>query len=103
MVVDQLRDFLENGNVRNAVNFPAIRMARAGKARLCIANRNRPNMIGALSHVVGEAGLNIAQMRNASRGEIAYTLIDVDSRLPDGLTGSIAGIDGILSVRAIDA
>ena len=103
MVVDQLRDFLENGNVRNAVNFPAIRMSRAGKARLCIANRNRPNMIGALSHVVGEAGLNIAQMRNASRGEIAYTLIDVDSRLPDGLTGSIAGIDGILSVRAIDA
>jgi D-3-phosphoglycerate dehydrogenase len=103
MVVDQLREFLENGNVHNAVNFPNTRMARAGKARLCIANRNRPNMIGQLSHVLGEAGVNIAQMHNASRGDIAYTLIDLDSAASDALVAAIRSIEGILSVRAISA
>lgn len=101
MVVDQLRDFLENGNVHNSVNFPNTRMARAGRARLCIANRNRPNMIGQLSHVLGEAGVNIAQMHNASRGDLAYTLIDLDSTASDALVAAIGKIDGILSVRAI--
>ena len=103
MVVDQLREFLENGNVHNAVNFPNTRMARTGKARLCIANRNRPNMIGQLSHLLGEAGVNIAQMHNASRGDIAYTLIDLDSAASDALVAAIRGIEGILSVRAISA
>ncbi|MGH8042901.1 MAG: phosphoglycerate dehydrogenase [Rudaea sp.] len=101
MVVDQLRDFLENGNVHNSVNFPNTRMARAGAARVCIANRNRPNMIGQLSHVLGEAGVNIAQMHNASRGDLAYTLIDLDSPASDALLASIDKIDGILTVRAI--
>lgn len=101
MVVDQLRDFLENGNVHNSVNFPNTRMARTGKARLCIANRNRPNMIGQLSHALGDAGVNIAQMHNASRGDLAYTLIDLDSPPNAALVASIRGIDGILSVRAI--
>ncbi len=101
MVVDQLRDFLENGNVHNSVNFPNTRMTRTGKARLCIANRNRPNMIGQLSHALGEAGVNIAQMHNASRGDVAYTLIDLDSPPNAALVASIRGIDGILSVRAI--
>ncbi|HEX6612764.1 MAG TPA: phosphoglycerate dehydrogenase [Rhodanobacteraceae bacterium] len=103
MVADQLREFLENGNVQHAVNFPNTRMARAGNARLCIANANRPNMIGQLSHALGEAGLNIAQMHNASRGELAYNLIDVDAAVPDSLTGNIEGIEGILSVRVISA
>ncbi len=102
MVVDQLRDFLENGNVRNSVNFPETRMARTGTARICIANQNRPNMIGQLSHVLGEAGVNIAQMHNASRGDIAYTLIDVDTPVTDSLVSGIAAIDGILSVRVIE-
>lgn len=101
MVVDQLRDFLEHGNVRHSVNFPETRMARAGSARICIANSNRPNMIGQLSHVLGEAGVNIAQMHNASRGDLAYSLIDVDSPVPVTLVAAIAGIDGILSVRVI--
>jgi D-3-phosphoglycerate dehydrogenase len=101
MAVDQLRDFLEHGNVHNSVNFPEARMARSGAARICIANQNRPNMIGQLSHVLGEAGMNIAQMLNASRGELAYTLVDVDAPVPGGLAEAIAGIDGILSVRVI--
>jgi D-3-phosphoglycerate dehydrogenase len=101
MVVDQLREFLEHGNVHNAVNFPETRMNRAGAARICVANSNRPNMIGQLSHVLGEAGVNIAQMHNASRGEIAYSLIDTDSPVPATLIAAIAAIDGILSVRLI--
>ena len=101
MVVDQLREFLENGNVHNSVNFPETRMARSGSARICIANSNRPNMIGQLSHVLGGAGVNIAQMHNASRGDLAYSLIDADSPVPDTLAAQIAAIDGILSVRVI--
>ncbi len=102
MVVDQLRDFLEHGNIRHSVNFPETRMARTGLARICIANRNRPNMIGQLSHVLGEAGVNIAQMHNASRADLAYTLVDVDTPVTDSLVAGIAAIDGILSVRVIE-
>ncbi|MGA9333404.1 MAG: phosphoglycerate dehydrogenase [Rudaea sp.] len=102
MVVDQLREFLELGNVHNSVNFPNTRMSPSGAGRLCIANQNRPNMIGQLSHVLGEAGVNIAQMHNASRGEIAYTLIDLDSPASAGLVASIRKIEGILSVRALE-
>jgi D-3-phosphoglycerate dehydrogenase len=101
MVVDQLRDFLEHGNVRHSVNFPETRMARSGIARICVANQNRPNMIGQLSHVLGEGGVNIAQMHNASRADLAYTLIDVDTPVPNTLVAAIAAIDGILSVRVI--
>ena len=101
MVVDQLREYLETGNVHNAVNFPNTRMSRSGVARLCIANQNRPNMIGQLSHVLGEAAVNIAQMHNASRGDLAYTLIDLDQPATAALVSAIRAIDGILSVRVI--
>jgi D-3-phosphoglycerate dehydrogenase len=101
MVVDQLRDFMEHGNVSNSVNFPNTRMAREGSARLCIANQNRPNMLGQLTHALGVAGLNIAQMHNASRGDIAYTLVDTDSEVDAAILGEIASIDGILSVRMV--
>src|SRR4029450_353424 len=101
MVVDQLRDFLEHGNVRHSVNFPETRMSRSGTARICVANQNRPNMIGQLSHVLGEAGVNIAQMHNSSRAELAYTLIDVDTLTNEALERAIGAIDGILAVRVI--
>jgi len=102
MVVDQLRDFLEHGNIRHSVNFPEMRMARSGTARICIANQNRPNMIGQLSNVLGAAGVNIAQMHNASRADIAYTLVDVDTPVTGSLVSAIDAIDGILSVRVIE-
>jgi D-3-phosphoglycerate dehydrogenase len=101
MVAEQLRDFLENGNVLNSVNFPNTRMAREGKARLCIVNQNRPGMIGRLSQVLGEAGLNIAQMHNASRGELAYTLVDIDSPADAAALQQIASVEGILSLRVV--
>jgi D-3-phosphoglycerate dehydrogenase len=101
MVVDQVRDYLENGNIQHAVNFPHTRMTRAGTHRICVANRNVPNMIGQLSHALGAAGLNIAQMHNASRGELAYNLVDVDTPVTEAVVREIASIDGILAVRVI--
>ncbi|MCB1561233.1 MAG: 3-phosphoglycerate dehydrogenase [Xanthomonadales bacterium] len=101
MVVDQIRDFLENGNIRHSVNFPDTRMAREGSTRLCIANRNRPNMIGQLSQVLGAAGINIHQMHNASRGELAYTLIDTDSDVDADALAALRAIDGVLRLRIV--
>ena len=99
MVVDQLRDYLEHGNVTNAVNFPQVAMARESKWRVAIANANVPNMLGQISTAMAHAGLNIHNMVNKSRGEMAYTLVDVDSPvLPQVLVG-IAAIDGVLAVR----
>jgi D-3-phosphoglycerate dehydrogenase len=99
MVVEQLIDFLENGNVTNAVNFPAVGMARESPWRVAIANANVPNMLGQISTAMARAGLNIHNMVNKSRGETAYTLVDVDSRVADAVLAELAAIDGVLSVR----
>ena len=101
MIADQLKEFLENGNIRNSVNFPDIKMARAGAKRLCIANENRPDMLAQMSHVLGQSGMNIMHMRNESRGDLAYTLIDVESKPSADVIEKITGIDGVLSVRVI--
>ena len=99
MVVDEVRDFLENGNILNAVNFPEVVMAREAPYRLAIANANVPSMVGQISTAMAKAGLNIHNMLNKSKGEMAYTLVDVDSTVPGGVCGEIGGIDGVLSVR----
>lgn len=99
MVVDQLRDYLENGNVANAVNFPAVSMARESTWRVAIANANVPNMLGQISTAMADAGLNIHNMVNKSRGDMAYTLVDVDSVVSDVVIARLAAIPGVLSVR----
>jgi len=99
MVVDQLRDYLEHGNVANAVNFPHVAMARESAWRVAIANANVPNMLGQISTAMARAGLNIHNMVNKSRGEMAYTLVDVDSPVQPDVLAGIAAIDGVLSVR----
>jgi D-3-phosphoglycerate dehydrogenase / 2-oxoglutarate reductase len=99
MVVDQVRDFLENGNIVNAVNFPDVVMGRESPFRLGIANANVPNMVGQISAAVGNARLNIHNMLNKSKGDMAYTLVDVDSPVTAGVTAKIAGIEGVLAVR----
>ncbi len=99
MVVDQLRDFLEQGNIVNAVNFPEVTMTREAPYRVGIANANVPNMVGQMSTALARAGLNIHNMLNKSRGEMAYTLVDVDSPVRDGLLAELAKIEGVLSVR----
>lgn len=101
MVIDDLREYLENGNIGHSVNFPRLRMARAGTSRLAIANRNVPNMIGQISHVLGANDVNIAQMHNASRGELAYNLVDVDSPVPPAAVRDLCAIEGVLTVREL--
>jgi len=103
MVVDQVREFLETGAIVNAVNFPTVEMARESPYRVAIANANVPNMLGQISTAMARAGLNIHNMVNKSRGEMAYTLVDVDSPVDDRLIAAIAAIEGVLSVRAIPA
>jgi D-3-phosphoglycerate dehydrogenase len=99
MVVDQVRDYLEHGAVRNAVNFPDVVMHREAPFRVAIANANVPNMLGQISTAMARAGLNIHNMLNKSKGEMAYTLVDVDSRVPRDVIDTIRQIDGVLAVR----
>ena len=101
MVVDQLREFLEQGTVRNAVNFPSVEMARESPHRIAIANANVPNMVGQISTTMAQAGLNIHNMVNKSRGEMAYTLVDLDSAAAPEVIARIARIPGVLSIRAV--
>ena len=103
MVVDQVRAYLEHGTIANAVNFPSVEMGRESPYRLAIANANVPNMLGQMSTTMAQAGLNIHTMVNKSRGEMAYTLVDVDSPVDAKVISAIAGIAGVLSVRAIPA
>jgi len=99
MVAEQLRDFLEHGNIRNAVNFPQVAMARESKWRVAIANANVPNMLGQISTAMAQAGLNIHNMVNKSRGDMAYTLVDVDSAVAPSVLETIRAIEGVLAVR----
>jgi len=103
MVVDQVREFLENGVITNAVNFPSVEMSRESPFRIAIANANVPNMVGQISTTMAKAGLNIHNMVNKSRGEMAYTLVDVDSPVQPAVIDAISSIDGVLSVRAVPA
>ncbi len=101
MVAEQLKDFLENGNIVNSVNFPEVVMARTEGSRLAVANSNVPNMVGQISTAVADASLNIIDLLNKSRGEVAYTLADVEGDMPDSVVERIKAIDGVLSVRVL--
>jgi len=103
MVVDQVREYLEQGTIQNAVNFPGVEMPRESPHRVAIANANVPNMLGQISSAMAKAGLNIHNMVNKSRGEMAYTLVDVDSPVDASVVRAIGAIEGVLSVRAIPA
>ena len=101
MVADQVRDYLENGNVSNSVNFPEINLPRNGGFRLAVVNSNVPNMVGQISTDLGKHGLNILDMLNRSRGDVAVTLLDVDKAPAGEVIAEIAAIDGVLSVRCL--
>ncbi len=102
MAAEQLRDFLENGNIRNSVNFPEAVMPRApGTTRLAIANSNVPNMVGQISTKLAAAGVNIADLLNKSRGEYAFTLIDADGAIDAATFAAVRGIHGVLAARLI--
>lgn len=102
MVADQLRDFLENGNIKNSVNYPEAVLPRApNTTRLAIANSNVPNMVGQISTCLAAAELNIADLLNKSRGEFAYTLIDTDGTVSEALVAKLRAIAGVLCARIV--
>jgi D-3-phosphoglycerate dehydrogenase len=102
MVADQVSDYLENGNIKHSVNFPTVKLPRAGGShRLAVVNSNVPDMVGKISHALGKAELNIKHMVNESRGEVAYTLMDLDAEIPESVENEICDIDGVLSVRRL--
>ena len=101
MAAETLRDFLENGNVRHCVNFPEALLPRAGCCRIAIANANVPNMVGQISTCLATETLNIADLLNKSRGDIAYTLIDTDAEIPEAVLHRIRSIPGVLAARIV--
>ena len=102
MVADQISDYLENGNIKNSVNFPMVRLPRvADSFRLAVVNSNVPDMVGKIAHALGQTDHNIVHMVNESRGEVAYTLMHLDAEIPESLEKTICDIDGVLSVRRL--
>jgi D-3-phosphoglycerate dehydrogenase len=103
MVVDQLRDYLEHGNLQNAVNVPDAQMAREAPYRLAIANANVPDMLGRISHALGRRKINIHNMLNKSKGDMAYTLVDTDTPVPGEALKELSDLTGVLAVRYLPA
>ncbi len=101
MVADQLKDYLENGNITNSVNFPEINLARVTSNRLSVVNANMPDMVGQISHILGQNDLNIHHMVNESRNDIAYTLMDIDKSISADVVEKINSIEGVLAARSL--
>lgn len=101
MVAEQLKDYLENGNIKNSVNFPLAKLPRTTGYRIAIVNKNVPNMIGQISTVLADQGQNIVDMLNKSRADIAYTLVDVEAEVAQATLDQLLAIDGVIKVRAI--
>ncbi|GGZ99398.1 D-3-phosphoglycerate dehydrogenase [Arenicella chitinivorans] len=103
MVANQVRDYLETGNITNSVNFPNVSMPRGTDHRLVVCNQNVPNMVGQISTILADANLNINDMINQSRGDVAYTIVDVDSAIPSDVISTIKQLDGVMIARTIQA
>ena len=101
MAARQLIDYIENGNIVNSVNMPAISMPRSGKHRVCVMHKNIPNMLTAITGIVAENNVNIENMLNKSRGDYAYTMIDVSVDDTAAVEERIVAIDGVIRVRVI--
>lgn len=101
MAADQLRGFLEHGNIRNSVNFPALELERTNASRLAITNRNKPGMLGNILSILAAVGINVVDMLNRSRDDIAYNLIDVEGSPAEDVLAQIRAVDGIVNVRLI--
>lgn len=99
MIAENIKDYLENGNIRNSVNFPESIMPRAVAYRITIANANVPNMVGQISTCLAGAGLNIEDLLNKSHGEVAYTIVDLDGPVPDETIAAMTAIKGVLALR----
>lgn len=101
MVAEQVKDYLENGNIKNSVNLPNVEAPRKGVARITIINKNVPDMLGQASRILGKVDINISQMINDSCGELAYSIFDIDSTISQEVEMELAGIEGVLRLRVL--
>lgn len=101
MAAQEIKDFLENGHIRNSVNFPSLRVPREAKNRICIMHKNIPNLIAGLSSRLAQRGINIENMGSRPRGEVAYTIMDSESDVTDEIVTAMEAIEGVISVRVI--
>ena len=101
MAALELDDYLENGNIKNSVNYPAVSMARSGKVRICLLHSNIPAMLSKITSVISDTGVNIENLTNKSRGDVAYTIIDVADDVSDNAKTLLENIEGMIKVRVI--
>ena len=101
MAADELTDYLENGNITHSVNFPDMKVARSGDARICVLHKNVPNMLAQISAVVSAVGINIASMTNKSRKELAYTVLDIEGTAKEAVIRDILAIHDVIRVRLL--
>lgn len=101
MGASELIDFLENGNIKNSVNMPAVSMAKSGSVRVTVIHKNQPNMIATITDTISRDGVNIASFQDKNKGEYAYSIIDCDSDVSSSVVGDIEAIDGVVKVRVI--
>ena len=101
MAAQEIQDYLENGNIRNSVNFPSVSMDRTGRSRVCVLHRNIPNMIAQVADVLGKDGLNVENLTNKSKGEMAYTMIDVNNKVEAAAIADLQAIENVLRVRVL--
>ncbi|MBQ4612290.1 MAG: phosphoglycerate dehydrogenase [Clostridia bacterium] len=101
MAADQIKDYLENGNIKNSVNYPDVQVPRSGDARICVLHKNIPNMLAQISAVVSADGVNIAAMTNKSRKDFAYTILDIEGEAKESFTNDILAIEGVIRVRVL--
>ena len=101
MAADELRDYLENGNITHSVNYPDVNVPRSGDTRICVLHKNIPNMLAQISSVVSADGVNIDAMVNKSRKDYAYTVLDVEGNIADAVADDIMKIDGVIRVRVL--
>jgi D-3-phosphoglycerate dehydrogenase len=101
MAADQLRDFLENGNIRNSVNFPTLQLERVSGCRLSVTNENVPRILGSVLSILADENINVIDMLNKSRDQVAYNLIDIESRPADAVLDQMRALNGVTNVRLI--
>ena len=101
MAARELKDYLENGNIKNSVNFPNVEMERSGVQRLCIIHKNIPAMLANITRQLSEEGINVENMTNKSKGDYAYTMVDINAPAEETALTDIRAIPGVIRLRVI--
>ena len=102
MAVDELKDYLENGNIRNSVNLPAVSLERSGVMRMCIIHKNVPAMLANITSLFGRDGVNVENLSNKSKGDYAYTIVDLATKVGQSVTEDVKNLPNVIRVRVIE-